>query len=219
MKKELFKTIVSDLMSDAFFSDYKYVRSVHTLFFHNGNDALSVILDHWRDYEDESCVIRPIYGRHFDILAKWFEKYCFMPINMQRIDPQIMQYSNGSEDEHEITFKYDFSDYEEKFRQLCSIVKENILYMHKKYLTLNDFYKNNVFPVINGETELPKSGVDWIFTYLSLGFLVDRMNYPILKKKILERAEWLVNHHELNVAKYYDRMDEIISYMENNVKL
>ena len=69
------------------------------------------------------------------------------------------------------------------------------------------------------EEELPEAGADWIFIYLTLGFLVDKDNYPTLKKKVLERAEWLLHHHELNVAKYYDRMDEIISYMENNVKL
>ena len=40
-----------------------------------------------------------------------------------------------------------------------------------------------------------------------------------LKTKILEHVEWMHGRNEPNVARYYDRLDEIISYMENNVKL
>ena len=189
------------------------------LLLRNDDGFVCAELDHWRDYEDESCVIRPIYGRHFDILAKWFEKYDVIPLNFQRSSLQIMRYNKGSEEDQEITFKYNFSDYEEKFLQLCSTLKENLSDMCEEYATLNDFYSKIVVPQIKGEEELPEAGANWIFEYLTLGYLVDRDNYPTLKKKVLERAEWLLHHHELNVAEYYDRMDEIISYMENNVKL
>ncbi len=219
MKRELFKTIVSDILSDDFFSDYKFTRLKNMLLLRNDDGFVCAELDHWRDYEDESCVIRPIYGRHFDILAKWFEKYDVIPLNFQRSSLQIMRYNKGSEEDQEITFKYNFSDYEEKFPQLCSTLKENLSDMCEEYATLNDFYSKIVVPQIKGEEELPEAGANWIFEYLTLGYLVDRDNYPTLKKKVLERAEWLLHHHELNVAEYYDRMDEIISYMENNVKL
>lgn len=219
MKRELFKTIVSDILSDDFFSDYKFTRLKNMLLLRNDDGFVCAELDHWRDYEDESCVIRPIYGRHFDILAKWFEKYDVIPLNFQRSSLQIMRYNKGSEEDQEITFKYNFSDYEEKFPQLCSTLKENLSDMCDEYATLNDFYNKIVVPQIKGEEELPEAGADWIFIYLTLGFLVDKDNYPTLKKKVLERAEWLLHHHELSVAEYYDRMDEIISYMENNVKL
>ncbi len=219
MKKELFKTIISDLKTDKFFSDYKFTRLKNMLLLRNDDGFVCAELDHWRDYEDESCVIRPIYGRHFDILAKWFEKYDVIPLNFQRTSLQIMRYNKGSEEEQEITFKYDFSDYEEKFPQLCFTLKENLSDMCEEYASLNDFYNKIVVPQIKGEEELPEAGADWIFIYLTLGFLVDNDNYPTLKKKVLERAEWLLHHHELNVADYYDRLDEIISYMENNVKL
>ena len=220
MKKDLFNTIVSDILSDDFFSGYKFTRLKNMLLLSNGNEFVCAELEHWRDYEDESCVIRPIYGRHFDILAKWFEKYdVIIPLKLQRSSLQIMRYNQGPEEEREITFKYDFSDYEEKFPQLCSKLKENITELYEEYATLNDFYNKIVVPEITGERELPNTGANWMFVYLTLGFLIDRDNYPTLKVKILERAEWLLNHHELSVAEYYDRMDEIISYMENNVKL
>ena len=218
MKKELFKTIVSDILSDDFFSDYKFIKSESTLFFHNGNDAYSVILDHWRDYEDEACIIRPIYGRHFDVLSKWLEKYSFLPLKIQRLYPQIMRYSIP-EEEQEISFKYDFSDYEEKFQMLRSIIKKNLSDIYKKYATLNDFYNEIVVPKIVVEKEFSIIVADLCFVYLTLGYLVDRENYPMLKNKILERIEWMHGYNEPNLKYYYDRLDEIISYMENNVKL
>lgn len=219
MKRELFKTIVSDILSDDFFSDCKFVKSENKFVIRDGEKFVSAELEHWRDYEDEACVIRPLYGRHFDVLSKWFEKFCVRKLMYQRLDPHIMFDNEDFGQETEITFKYDFSDYEEKFPQLCFTLKENLSDMCEEYATLNDFYSKIVVPQIKGEEELPEAGANWIFEYLTLGYLVDRDNYPTLKKKVLERAEWLLHHHELNVAEYYDRMDEIISYMENNVKL
>ena len=219
MKRELFKTIVSDILSDDFFSDCKFVKSENKFVIRDGEKFVSAELEHWRDYEDEACVIRPLYGRHFDVLSKWFEKYCVRKLLYQRLGSHIMFDNEDFGQETEITFKYDFSDYEEKFQQLLPMLKNNISIIVEKYSTLNDFYNKIVIHQIKGEEELPEAGADWIFIYLTLGFLVDKDNYPTLKKKVLERAEWLLHHHELNVAKYYDRMDEIISYMENNVKL
>lgn len=219
MKKELFKTIISDILSDDFFSDSKFVKSENTFVIRNGENHLSTELEHWRDYEDESCVIRPLYGRHFDILSKWFEKFCVRKLLYQRLGSHIMFDNEDFGQENEITFKYDFSDYEEKFQQLLPMLKNNISTIATQYTTLNDYYYKIVVPEITGEKELPNVGADWLFRYLTSGFLVDRDNYPILKKKILERVEWMHGRNEPNVKLYYDRMDEIISYMENNVKL
>lgn len=219
MKKELFKTIISDILSDDFFSDCKFVKSENTFVIRNGENHLSTELEHWRDYEDESCVIRPLYGRHFDILSKWFEKFCVRKLLYQRLGSHIMFDNEDFGQENEITFKYDFSDYEEKFQQLLPMLKNNISTIATQYTTLNDYYYKIVVPEITGEKELPNVGADWLFRYLTSGFLVDRDNYPILKKKILERVEWMHGRNEPNVKLYYDRMDEIISYMENNVKL
>lgn len=216
MKKELFKTIISDIKADSFFSEYKYIKSERTLFWHNGGDAFSLILEHWRDYEEETCVIRPIYGRHFDILYKWFEKYSFLPLKNQRILPQIMLDNNFFGQEQEISFKYDFSDYNEKIQHLINSAKDNLTIIAEKYTTLNDYYTKIVKPQIIGDEDLPEAGAEWIFIYLTLGFLVDEAFYPTLKNRVIKHAEWLLHHHELNVAEYYDKLDEIIAYMENN---
>ena len=82
---------------------------------------------------------------------------------------------------------------------------------------MNDFYNKIVKPEITGKKELPGIGADWCFDYLTLGYLVDRDNYPVLKSKILERIEYMHGYNEPNIEHYYDRIDEIISYMENTV--
>ena len=218
MKKELFKTLVSDLKADVFFSDYKYIRSDNTFWYNSGADSVFVDLFHWRDYWDDNCVIRPVYCRHFDILSKWFEKFSVMSIKDQRYYPHIMRYNDTAGQDPEFEFKYDFSDYEEKFQQFSNILKDNITRLVNTYSTVNDFYTKYVLRRTFGDQELPDVGADWIFFYLTSGFLLDKENYPALKKKVLERAEWMVNREEPNIVNYYDRMDEIISYMENNVK-
>lgn len=219
MKKELFKTIISDFKTDDFFSAYKFIKSECLLIHRNIDGFVAVDLQHWRNYEDESCTIRPVYVRHFNVLARWFEKYSVKPLNAQRLSPQIMRYNNGTEEEREIIFKYDFSDYEIKFPQLRSTLKDNISDIYEEYATLNDFYNKIVIPEITGEKELPSIGADWCFDYLTLGYLVDNGNYSILKSKILERIEYMHGYNEPNIEHYYDRLDEIISYMEKNVKL
>ena len=119
--------------------------------------------------------------------------------------------------EEYIYFDYNFSDYKEKMRVMLPMIKENLTSFAKKYSTLENYYREDVLPIIRGDKELPDVGADWIFIYLTVGFLVDRENYTTLKNIILERVEWMHRRNEPNVAHYYDRMDEIITYMENNV--
>jgi len=219
MNKNLFKTIISDILNDDFFTGYKFVSSVNTLVLRTGDEFISVELDHWRDYYDEACVIRPLYKRHFDILCKWFEKYSVRDLRFQRLDPHVMLGNDSFGQEEEISFNYDFSDYDEKYNLLIETLRTDLTQFAVEYATLNDYYNKIVLPRIIGKMEFPDAGAEWIFEYLTATYLLDRDNYLTLKNKVFCHAEWLLHHHELNVAKYYDRLDEIISYMENNVKL
>lgn len=217
MKAKLFETLVSDIMADPFFSDYKFKKNDNMLYRCDGDSRICIKLQHWSDYGE--CRIYVSYGRRFEILTKWFEKYSFKSLKAQRYNDNVY-YDNtyyGLDDD--IYFDYNFSDYEERICKLIPMLKENLTSFLKKYSTLEDFYNADVLPVIANGKELPDVGADWIFIYLTLGFLVDKDNYPTLKKKILERVEWMHGREEPNIAYYYDRMDEIISYMENNVKL
>jgi hypothetical protein len=216
MTSKLFETIVIDIKNDSFFSGFKFKKSENMLYLRDHDSTLFVELDHWQDYGE--CTIYLTYGRRFDILTKWFEKFSFKTLRDQRNNPDVMCDNTDFGQEEYIYFDYKFSDYKEKMRIMLPMIKENLASFAKKYSSLEDFYREDVLPVIRGDKELPDDGADWIFIYLTLGFLVDRENYATLKKKILERVEWMHRRDEPNVAHYYDKMDEIISYMENNVK-
>ena len=89
----------------------------------------------------------------------------------------------------------------------------------KNYETLEDYYRLDIKPILNGEQELPDVGADWIFIDLTLAHHVCPDKYPEFKSKILDHIDWMYSREEPNVECYYDRLNEIISYMENNVKL
>lgn len=215
MTSKLFETIISDIKNDSFFSEYKFKKSENMLYLRDDDSTLFVELDHWQDYGE--CTIRITYGRRFEILTKWFEKFSFKTLRDQRNNPDVMCDNTDFGQEEYIYFDYNFSDYKEKMRVMLPMIKENLTSFAKKYSTLENYYREDVLPIIRGDKELPDVGADWIFIYLTVGFLVDRENYTTLKNIILERVEWMHRRNEPNVAHYYDRMDEIITYMENNV--
>lgn len=220
MNRTFFDKILEDIMSDIFFQDYKYKKSLTALFYKLDDTFLYLGLDHWRDYETEELVFCPIYGKHFNILCKWFEKFSFKKLQDQRNNPH-MNLSNadlGCEDEN-ITFKYDLSDYDQKIDYLIKIMKRNITIVANRYATLEDFYNNEISPIMNGEKDLIIHGADWIFRDLTLCHLVSPENYPCFKSKILNHIEVMHRFNEPNIERYYEKLDEIISYMEMNVKL
>lgn len=217
MISKLFRKIISDLKDDAFLSEFKFKKSENMLYLRDDSSCLSVGFEHWQEYG--KCTIYITYGRRFEILTKWFEKFSFKTIRDQRNNPNIMYDNTNFGGEEYIQFDYSFSDYEEKMQIMLPMVKKNLACFSKKYSTLEDFYKEDVLPIINGQKEFPDIGADWIFIYLTLGFLVDRENYNLLKEKVLKHVEWMQGRGEPNVKRYYDRMNEIISYMEKNVKL
>ena len=217
MEQKLFDTIISDIKNDSFFTEYKYKKSENMLYHREGNSTLFVELDHWQDYAE--CIIYIIYGRRFDILTKWFEKFSFKSLRDQRNNPDVMCDNTYFGQEEYIYFDYRFSDYKVKMGKMLPMIKENLTSFARKYSTMEDYYKEDVLPIITNERELPDVGADWIFIYLTLGYLVDRENYNILKKIILERVEWMHSRGEPNIEHYYSKMEEIITYMEKNVKL
>lgn len=218
--KKLFETIIADILSDSFFSEYKFRKSDNTLYCRTKEETLSIQLDHWRDDSIDSTNIYFVYGKRFEILTKWFEKFSFMTLQDQRRNSNVI-FNNKmlNNKENELTLRYDFSDYKEKMDILLPLIKENISIVAKKYATLEDYYKEDVVSVMNGEKEFPDGGANWAFIDLTLAYLVDRDNYPKVKEKILERIEWMYDREEPNIVEYYGRLDEIISYMEDNVKL
>ncbi len=219
MAVNILDRIVKDVKSDVFFEEYKYKRALSTFFKKSDDSYLAICLGHKRDWLNDAIIISPIYGKHFFILTKWFEKFSFLTLQDQRTNDNVRTCNDRYGIGKDITFKYDLSDYDIKINYLVELMKQLITRFDQDYATLNDFYYKEVVPKLDGVHKFKTFGVDWVFQYLTLGHLVDPDRYPELKAKLLEHVEWMHSRNEPNVARYYDRLDEIISYMENNVKL
>ena len=74
-----------------------------------------------------------------------------------------------------------------------------------------------ILPVLNNDVSLPNVGSDWVFIYLTLCGIVNPQNYFHLKKIILAHVDEMYKKGEPNILDYYDRLDVILYYLENNV--
>lgn len=77
MNKSLIDKIIEEIKTDSFFEKFKYKRSEMAMYRNFNAAYLYIGLEHWRDYDTEELVISPIYGKHFNVLTKWFEKFSF----------------------------------------------------------------------------------------------------------------------------------------------
>lgn len=221
MEKKLFDSIIADVKSDEFFKNYKFRKSDNDLYYSAHGECIMVNFHHYRDfdYPDESCVIELIYGKRFNVLTKWFEKFSVMPLSSQRTNPDFRIFGYEFGDEKEITFKYNFSDYDYKLQRMLIQLKKNISKMEETYATMTDYYNADVKPILQGEKKFQDIGAVWIFIDMALTYLVDKDNYPKFKKMMFEHIEWMYKRHEPNVEDYYGRFEEIFTYMENNLRL
>ena len=217
MKKSLFERIIEQFMQNPYFADFKFKKSESMLYVPTSDGMYFVEFEHWIDYGE--LVIYTYYGRRFEILTKWFEKYSFKTLRDQRNNPNIMCDNTFFGLEEYLYFDRERLDNSQEISIMIQTTKKNFESFAEKYATLEDFYQNDVLPIINDSIELPDHGADWVFIYLTLGLLVDKDNYSLLKKKILDRVEWMHSRNEPNIEYYYDKMDEIVSYMEKNVSL
>lgn len=84
------------------------------------------------------------------------------------------------------------------------------------YATLQDYYEMNVVPLLNQNNKIPDTGAEWTFQYLALCKLVAPDKYDELKSIIVPQFTKLYKQGEPNVKYYYPRLNEILSYLENN---
>ena len=154
--------IVNDLVQLDFFSGYKYRKRDHSLFFKTEGGKQFIELDHWRDRDTSSLVIYPVYGVRVDILHKWFEKFSVKTLQDQR-DRASISFSGsmlGLQDE--LNFDTNKDGYSNEFENFQIILK-CAEYVFSEYSSLDKLYNKTILPVLDGETELPDVGADWIF--------------------------------------------------------
>ena len=210
-----FDKIVNDLAQLDFFSGYKFRKRDYSLFFKTESGKQFIELDHWRDRDTtSSLVIYPIYGVRFDILHKWFEKFSVKTLQDQR-DRASISFSGsmlGLQDE--LNFDTNGDGYSNEFENF-QIILECAEYVFSEYSSLDKLYNKTILPVLDGETELPDVGADWIFIDMALCKLVAPANFDKLKQIILSHVEKMYAHQEPNILDYYDRFEDIFHYLEH----
>ncbi len=210
---ELLEKITTLLSTEEFFRDFKFQKSNRFFISKNGGFRKDVRLPcaHYYDV----IHLHPTYCVKFDVLLNWFKKYNFRTTQDQRDD-----YSFGftssmlGKKSSDYEFSLDGKDFDSKFEFFKKELFECSNWVFTNYATLDLAYQHEIIPLLNGDKEMPDGGIEWAFRDLTLCRIVSPQNYGAFKKMILERIEFLHGRNEPNLAHYYDKLDEIIAYME-----
>ncbi|QRY56534.1 hypothetical protein BCY89_07785 [Sphingobacterium siyangense] len=221
MIKDLFNSIVNDLNSIPYFSEFKY-RKRDSRFIRKtieGSDVIS--LQFWDGYDLKrdcrSLVIKPLYLKRFDILHRWFEVYSFKSISDQR-DNYSIGFDGGMLDGTlQFYFRLDGVDFDSDFCFLRDEVIIKSKEVFENYNSLDKLYDFQIRPILEEQKELPNTGADWVFEYLKLCSIVCPEKYDELKSKILNQVEIMNNRGEPNIVEYYKDLSKILIDIETKI--
>lgn len=211
----LFYEIVEELTQQDFFSDFKFRKRDSTLYLKTKEGKQFIELDHWRDAYTSSLVIYPIYGVRFDILHRWFEKFSFKQLQIQRDSSSIAFTGNMLSQQDKFFFKMNKEGHLDFFENFKITLIRCSEYVFSTYSSLVNLYNKTIQPILDGNASLPDVGADWIFIYLTVCKIISPSNYLRLKRIILSQVEFMYARGEPNVKIYYNRKDEILRYLEN----
>lgn len=212
----LFDEIIDDIRHLDFFSDYKFRKRDSSLYFKTKDRKQYIELDHWIDYPKASLIIYPIYGVRFDILSKWFEKFSVKQLQDQRDRPSIAFTGNMLSQQDKFVFKTNKEGYFENLENFKIILTRCSEYVFSTYSSLDNLYEQTIQPILDGDATLPDVGADWIFIDLALCKLVEPARFNDLKQIILSHVDKMYQRREPNILDYYDRLEEILHYLEYN---
>lgn len=224
MNKNDVIAMLERLKSEFFFSDFKLRKSDRSLIRKFDWGWQKIELHHYNGFDSErkdlALEVKPLYKIRFECLHKWFEKFSFRSFSDQRDTGSISfsEYMLGkSKYFHGFLFLENRKNYEEDYEIMKTDILEHASYVFNSFQTINDLYDYKVDSVLEGEKEFPTAGAEWIFEDLLMTRIVNPQKYDDVKKLILEHTDKLRfrEHPEPNVMMYYDRIPEIISYLES----
>ena len=223
MNKNDVIAMLERLKSENLFSDFKLRKSSCSLIQRTKWGYRRVDFDYYNGFDKErknlALVVRPLYWVRFECLHKWFEKFSFRSLSDQR-DTGSVCFCETMLGKSKYFYGFLFLENRKGYEQDYEIMKADILehasYVFNNFQTINDLYDYKVDSVLKGEKEFPRAGADWIFEDLLMTRIVNPGKYDKVKKLILEHADKLRfrEHPEPNVLMYYDKIPEIIDYME-----
>lgn len=210
----IFENIIKDLSQIGFFSKYKFRKRDASLLLKTKGGKYIIELDHWMDETTSSLVIYPIYGIRFDILHKWFEKFSIKSLQDQRDRASISFSGDMLSLQDKFYFSLDGEKYTTDFDYFQTNLQKCAEYVFKEYSALNKLYEKTILPI--GNATLPNVGADWIFIDLALCKLVSPSNFSKLKQIIFPHIRYMYEQKEPNVLDYYNQLESVFSYLENN---
>ncbi len=165
-----------------------------------------------RDSQFSLCVT-PGYGRRFSVISKWFKDFLTDP----RDETRWLTVSQGHKGTpYWVDFLRSGEGFDDDYKILRDIVLEESLPFFSKYMTIEDFYENDVKPGIEGKVDLRGDTDSWIFRWMMATRIADPDFYPIAKDKLID---WALNSpfpiSSIFRAGYYKRLPEIISALES----
>lgn len=211
-----FEQIVSEIMVDSYFDKFKFRKRDSSLIQKTNFGKNIIELEHWNCL-NIVLTIRPSYSIRFDILSKWFEKYSFKSISDQRDNGNFGFDGIMLGKQYMFEFKYyDASDeYKKELENLKTTIIECSQSVFYNYSSLEKAYINEIEPILKNEKKLPTHGADWFFENLTLCKILHPEYYDKLKHMFLKHAEYMMTYNEPNISIYYDKLNEILSYLEN----
>lgn len=224
MNKNDVVAMLERLKSENLFSDFKLRKSSCSLIQRTIWGYRRVDLLHYNGFDlernDLALEVKPLYRVRFECLHKWFEKFSFRSLSDQRNTGSICfsEYMLGkSKYFHGFLFLENRKDYEQDYEIMKADILEHAFYVFNSFQTINDLYDYEVDSVLRGGKEFPTAGAEWIFEDLLMTRIVNPKKYDDVKKLILEHTDKLRfrEHPEPNVMTYYDKLPEIISYLES----
>lgn len=211
--RSILERVIDKLKEDEYFDKFTYRKRDRSFILKTtlGKDRISLVT--YNSYPE--YIIEPIYLIRFDILRKWFEKYSFMTLQDQRDGYYVGFTGRMLGVKSWFEFERDGANFDEVFAQLKDCVISTSKDVFERYSTLEKAYTLQIQPILDGTKNLIDTGADWLFENLTLCRLVHPERYEELKKIHLDQAKMMNDRNEPNIRHYYDRMDEILSYMEN----
>lgn len=210
-----FEKIIELLKEDSFFNDYTF-RKRDSSFVHKFEGGERRIeFRKWTDFIAMS--VEPQFAVRFDFVHKWFEKFSFKTLRDQRDACTVGGWTRKYGCFPVYNFKHDGNNFLEEFNKLKETIKICAGQFFNEYRTPEDVYVRDILPILEGRAELPGSGANWLFWYLTICKVVAPENYDRLKAMSIEQAKVLVSrkYPEPNMERYYDRLDEILGYLDS----
>lgn len=139
---KIVEQVLNSLINEPVFKDFK-IRKCDECLIQKTTDGFNKIEfdDHFQSVDLSNhklaLEIRPIFVRRFDVLSKWFEKYSFKELKIQRNNGQIF---NGISNE-EFLFYNSGEHFEEQYKKLRNKVIEKAQVFFMTMQLLNNFTK------------------------------------------------------------------------------